>query len=196
MTERFHYLYPVTARQVEIELAREAEQRERFYPRRVADLKMTKDEAAAQLAAVAAWREDVARMLDFERRAAEAFRQLWTAGAPARPTVMAEATHGLDWRARRMTLQREINLRERHYPGWVQSLRLSQADADHRQDCLRALAARYDDGFDWRASNGACGMLPILARTPEEKIAAEEWREHMDRILAERAPDRQKELAI
>lgn len=41
--------------------------------------------------------------------------------------------------------RRELTMRERVYPRWVQSGRMSQAKADREIQIMRAIAADYDD---------------------------------------------------
>lgn len=130
-----HILYPdISATQIMAELAREAQARRRFYPRQVENLRMTQAEADHQLAMVDAWREDLQRM----------------GSTPPMPDPQPK--HGFTWNARRQALAREIDLRARVYPRHVAEGKLTAADATHRQHCLMALAATYDDGFDWFGS--------------------------------------------
>jgi hypothetical protein len=85
-------------------------------------------------------------------------------------------------------LEREIALRRRFYPEWIEAGRLTPADADRRRQALEALLWIYQDGWDWRGSDG---------RTPAFSAAAEaEWRAHQARIDLARDPERQKEMAL
>lgn len=174
-----HPLYPaITAQAVLAECSRELAQRRGFYPGRVAEARMTQAEADHQLALAAAWAEDAQRI----------------AASDYTPAPLAPATHGMTWHARREGLRRELHLRARVYPARVAEMRMTQAEADHRRDCLAALAARYDDGFDWIASNGARTRFGLVD-APEEILAARrEWQDHSAAVEAARAPLEQKEL--
>ena len=171
-----HHLFPaVTQAQVAAELAREEEQRRRFYPRRIEALAMTQAEATHQLAAIAAWREDCDRFT----------------GRP-----LAPARHGLTWRVRRVALAREIALRQRHYPRWVEELKLTREEAAHRLACFEALAARYDDGLDWSGPGGSRCTHIAFARTDDDRAAAAAWATHRAEVDARRNPASQKEMTL
>lgn len=196
-----HYTQPVTAEQLASELAREATQRARFYPQRVDQARMTADDMERELAMVAAWQEDLQRVRDRRAAVAQAY------GANREPAPVPAARHGLSWKQRRAGLAREIGLRARIFPRRVDEARMTRAEADHRLACLEALAAIYDDGWDWRAANGEGPILPLFARTPAEQEAAAEWHAHMTATLIARghtatadrieAPqEKQKELSI
>jgi hypothetical protein len=174
-----HPLFPaITAQHVLAECTRELAQRRNFYPGRVAEMRMTQEEADHQLSCAAAWQQDAQRI----------------AASDYTPAPLAAATHGLTWAARRDSLRRELLLRARVYPGRVAEMRMTQAEADHRRDCLMALAARYDDGFDWIASNGARTRFGLVD-APEEILAARrEWQDHSAAVDTARAPLQQKEL--
>jgi hypothetical protein len=144
-----HLAFPaITLDQVAAELQREAQQRRDFYPGRVAKGNMLQAEADRQLALAAAWREDLERI-----------RACWsTPGAsPAAPA------HGFSWRDRRAALLREIGLREKHYPEWIAGGRLLERDAVHQLACLSALLAVYEDGWDWRGSDGSTPFHSAVA---------------------------------
>lgn len=174
-----HPLYPaITAQAVLAECARELAQRRNFYPGRVAEARMSQAEADHQLAVCAAWHQDAQRI----------------AGSDYTPSPLPPADHGMTWAARREGLARELALRARVYPSRVAELRMTQAEADHRRDCLAALAARYDDGFDWIASNGARPRFAVLDATPEILAARREWQDHSAAVDAARAPALQEEL--
>ena len=180
----FHHLFPaITAAHVAAELAREAARRKPFYARRVAEGAMRQEDADRELALVAAWQEDLRRMTDPACNSAGCGD-----GAPP--------AHVLPWGVRRAGLSREIALRERLYPRALEEGKLTADQAAHRLDCLHALAARYDSGWDWLASNG---HPPRWANrhTPEGRAALEEWDAHATTILAARAaPTKQQELAL
>jgi hypothetical protein len=166
-----HPRFPViTAAHVLRECARELEQRRNFYPRRIAEGRMMPDEADRQLAIAAAWLEDAGRI----------------EASDYRPDPLAPATHGSSWGERRTALARELGLRARIFPQRVAEGRLTPADADHRRDCLAALAARMDDGFDWIASNGARPQWAAASTTPAIEQARAEWQEHCQRVDHER----------
>ena len=174
-----HQLHPaITAQAVLAEVARELAQRRSFYPGRVAEARMSQAEADHQLAVAAAWHEDVQRII----------------ASDYRPDVLAPATHRISWHARREGLTRELALRARVYPQRVAEMRMTQAEADHRRTCLMALAARYDDGFDWIASNGHRPHFAWIKAGPEILAARREWQDHCAAVDAARAPLQQKEL--
>jgi len=174
-----HPLYPaITAQHVLAECARELAQRRGFYPGRVAEGRMTQAEADHQLALAAAWHQDAQRI----------------AASDYTPAPLAPATHGMTWHARREGLRRELALRARVYPARVAEMRMTQGEADQRRDCLAALAARYDDGFDWIASNGARTRFGLVAASPEILTARREWQEHSAAVDAARAPMTQEAL--
>ncbi len=174
-----HPLYPaITAAHVFAECARELAQRRNFYPGRVADMRMSQAEADHQLALAAAWHEDAQRI----------------AASDYTPAPLAPASHGMTWAARREGLARELTLRARVYPSRVAELRMTQAEADHRRDCLAAFAARLDDGFDWIASNGARPRFALLEVADDILAARREWQDHSAAVDAARAPMQQKEL--
>lgn len=146
------------------EVDRELAYRNRAYPDRVASGRMTTADADYQRAILAAIGADVDRMAH--------------SGPDAPPAV-----HRYSWNERRQALSREIDMRERFYPEWVASGRLTQPVADRQLLCIRAVLWRYDCGFDWRPSNGtldisAQQMLDGVKRTPAQE---ETWAE-MDAI--------------
>ena len=174
-----HPAYPrITPQAVLVETQRELAQRRNFYPGRVAEGRMSQAEADHQLALAAAWHQDAQRI------AASDYTS-----APLPP-----ATHTVSWQARREGLARELALRARVYPTRVAELRMTQAEADHRRACLMALAARYDDGFDWIASNGHGPRFALVDATPEILAARREWQDHCAAVEAARQPLEQKEL--
>lgn len=159
----FHLRHPnITAAHVVRECARELEQRRRFYPTRITEGRMLADEAERQLAVAAAWLEDARRIADSDYT----------------PDPLAPPGHTISWAERRTALARELGLRSKVYPRHIATARMTQADADHRRACLLALAARYDDGFDWRASNGERTHFGTTHAAPAICKAREEWAEH------------------
>lgn len=175
----FHNLHPdITPQAVLAETQRELAQRRNFYPGRVAEARMSQAEADHQLALAAAWHQDAQRI----------------AASDYTPSPLPPATHGISWQARREGLSRELALRARVYPARVAEMRMTQAEADHRRACLMALAARYDDGFDWIASNGQRTRFGLV-EAPEEILAARrEWQDHRAAVDAARAPITQDAL--
>lgn len=162
-----HSLFPdITPQAVLAECARELAQRRSFYPGRVAEARMSQAEADHQFALAAAWHQDAQRI----------------AASDYTPNVLPPATHGISWQARREGLARELALRARVYPSRVAEMRMTQGEADHRRACLMALAARYDDGFDWIASNGHRTRFGLV-EAPEEILAARrEWQDHWQAV--------------
>lgn len=189
-----HPLYPaITAQAVLAECTRELAQRRNFYPGRVAEGRMKQDEADHQLALAAAWQADVQRDIANHARSHAAWAA-WDGRSAFPRTEWDGPAHGISWAARREGLRRELLLRARVYPARVAEMRMTQAEADHRRDCLAALAARYDDGFDWIASNGHRPRFGLVD-APEEILAARrEWQDHSAAVKAARAPLQQKEL--
>lgn len=174
-----HPAHPdITPQAVLAETQRELAQRRNFYPGRVAEARMSQAEADHQLAVAAAWHQDAQRI----------------AASDYTPNPLPPATHGISWQARREGLARELALRARVYPARVAEMRMTQAEADHRRACLMALAARYDDGFDWLASNGHRTRFGLVEATPEILAARREWQDHSAAVEAARAPLEQKEL--
>lgn len=174
-----HPLYPaITAQHVLAETRRELAQRRNVYPGRVAEARMAQAEADHQLALAVAWHQDAQRI----------------AASDYTPAPLAPATHGISWAARREGIARELGFRARVYPTRIAELRMTQAEADHRCACLMALAARYDDGFDWLASNGHRPRFGLIKAPPETLAARKEWQDHWQAIDAARHPMQQKEL--
>jgi hypothetical protein len=168
----------ITAAHVVAECARELEQRRRFYPRRIEQARMSEGEAAAQLALCEAWLEDARRI----------------EASDYTPALPAPAQHGLSWTARRQGLQRELGFRARIYPARIAECRMTQAEAAHRTACLEALLARYDDGFDWLASNGRRPQFGLVTVGPDIEQARREWDEHTAALAAAATPPQQQEL--
>lgn len=171
----FHHAHPATAAQIAAELARELAMRRQVYPGRVREGRMTQDEAGRQIAIAEAWADDLRRCI-------------------SPPGAIPDATHRIPWAERRAALTRELAWRERVFARRVAEGAMTRADAAHRTACLAALAARYDDGFDWRASNG---LAPdILARDAEGRVAWAEWQDHRAQVEARDHPPQQEELTL
>lgn len=163
-----HLAFPaITLAHLEGELARELEARRGFYPGRVEKGNMLQAEAEHELAAAAAWLEDVARIA----------RAWFTPKAERTPAhaelVEAPPQHGLTWRDRRAALLRELGLRRKVYPNWIAGGRLLEHQAAHRLACLACLLAIYEDGWDWRASDGRTPMHSDLAAEEFTTLRAE-----------------------
>lgn len=141
------------------EVDRELAARRRTYPDRVAGGRMTAADSDYQLAVFAAIATDVDRMAH---------------QGPDRP----EAAHRYSWNERRQALQREIDQRDRLYPEWIAGGRLQQDRADRQRLALRAILFRYDEGFDWRPTNGvaATHLSAGTAPTPEQAATEAEIR--------------------
>jgi hypothetical protein len=91
---------------------------------------------------------------------------------------------------------RELEQRRNFYPRRIAEARMTQAEARQRSDALAALAARYDDGFDWIASNGEGPRFAIITATPEIEQARREWDEHLASVTAHTNPPQQQELLM
>ncbi len=169
-----HLAFPaVTFEALEAELGRELEQRRRFYPGRVEKGRMLQEDAEWELAIALAWREDVARI-----------RACWLERPGSPPTRPA---HGLSWNDRRRGLLRELDMRGRFYPGWIDSGRLLERDAAHQLACLECLLAIYEDGWDWTGSGG---------KTPHHSPIAEQDFRALRAEVDARTGRTQKELAL
>ncbi len=189
-----HYLFPgVTLAAIAAELARELDARLRLYPRRVESGRMTEDERDRELAMCRAWAGDVALIVRMRESAAENWRR-FLVGLPEQP--LPRPAHTFTWHQRRHALDRELGLRHRFYPEWIGNGRLAKADADRRIACLEALAAIYDDGFDWRASNGLPPSFKAWNAAPDVKQANREWDQHIAAVLERRAPAKQEEMVL
>jgi hypothetical protein len=164
-----HHAFPaITLAHLEAELERELEARRGFYPGRVAKGNMLQAEADAELTVAAAWREDVARIrwTWFDR---------WTTPRPPEPprAQVAEGGSALSWRDRRSSLLREIGLRRRIYPQWVAGGRMLEHTAAHQLACLECLLALYEDGWDWRGSDGLTPLHSAIADREYQALRAE-----------------------
>lgn len=181
MTHPFHHAHAPTGAQIAAELEREIAMRRQVYPGRVADGRMTQDEMARQIALAQAWAEDLRRCQS----------------PPGNPvTPLPAPRHGFTWADRREGLTRELAFRARVFGRRVAEGAMTRADAAHRTACLEALAARYDDGLDWRAANGLppCPVKAVWGGPAAEAWA--EWQVHRARIERPDQPANQKELAL
>lgn len=162
----------ITLAAIAAELGREAAARHSLYRKRVDAARMTQAEADRGLAIAAAWREDVERIAAAWGNAQE----------PAPPR------HAISWRDRVQGLQRELELRRRFYPEWIDAGRMTAAEGAQQLACLEALLAIYHDGWDWR---GPDGRLP-----GESPLAEQEWLAHAAAVNLARDPERQKEMTL
>lgn len=193
----FHLHHPaISAQQVRAECARELAQRRRFYDRRINEGRMTAEEAAHERTCAEAWLADVDRIIAFEAASAAAWERF--KANPAEPHVLhlPPPSHPVSWRDRRAALARELSLRARVYPRRIEEGAMTRAAADHQRACLAALADRYDDGFDWTASNGERPQWASTAPTEETRAARREWDQHRQAVEARRQPATQGEMAI
>jgi hypothetical protein len=160
-TEPLPYRYPdLTWRHIAAELERELAHRLNFYRRQVDKSAMTDAEARHQIALFEALAEDCAR---FERA---------HASAPMVNPLTIPAKHRFSWRERHDALLRELGLRERLYPQWIDKGTLLQADADDRRRRLEALLALYEDGLDCPPADWPDAAAAIQARLhPAEQQA-------------------------
>ncbi len=177
-----HPLYPdITLAMIAAELEREAQLRRRVYPDRVATARMTPAEAEWQHALCAAWAADVARMI-----------ASWFT-----PHPLAPPTHAVSWADRRRGLARELEFRARIYPDRVATARMTPAESSQRIRCLEALAAIYDDGFDWIAGNGARPAFAQLEPDEATLQARQDWDAHWRQVNELRHPaQRQGEMQL
>jgi hypothetical protein len=176
------YAFPdVTWAALRAELERELAARRSLYPELERKGRKTPEQAAHGIGVFAAMLADLARL-----------SPPWPA-----PRAWDPPGHAFTWADRRNALRDELALRGRLYPQWIAEGRLEEALGRHRIRCLEALEWIYDDGFDWRASNGARPALAkINDRTKAEDRALREWLAHMATIEAMRHPPQQEELEL
>ena len=176
-----HLRFPaITLDHLVAETARELAQRTAIYPRHVESARMAQHDADFQIAAATAWLND-----------AERLRASWFT-----PRPLAPAAHAVSWGDRRAALARELGLRQRCYPLWIETARLLPDTARHQLDCLLALAAIYDDGFDWIASNGARPSFASIAPDSATLQARAEWSAHCAALQLARNPEQQGEMIM
>lgn len=168
---RLHPAIPLAA--IGRELERERRQRRQFYPNRVKSGNMLPAEAERQLALVDAWLEDCTRI-----------QACWF---DTRGSLPWAPRHGFTWQERRAGLLRELELRDRVYPRWIADGRVLEKDAAHRIACLQCLLEVYEDGWDWRGSDG---------RLPSQSPAAEAEYRQLRADVAQRKGISQKELDL
>jgi hypothetical protein len=161
---------------IETELRRELAARRKLYPDRIRQGRMNQEEADHGIAVFAALLADCERLVP--------------------PRRSREETHKFTWQHRRAALVRELDFRAHVYPEWIASGRLDQAEADRRCRCLTALVWIFDDGFDWRGSNGSGPAFHKITPSTAELVARLEWEDHWAAVEAERHPPSQEELAL
>lgn len=196
----------VTPRQQVEEIERELDQRRRFFPDRVARGQLRAEEAEHRI--------DVLALVLPERRWHEA-RARWSAtgGKPDSPILTEMERFGKEYWARRETdairwvdviaeLQREILMRRRYYPLWIDKGSLDPAAARQRLERIEAV-------FHWWWTDWFVFMPPDLThaafhadiRAGRARRAAA-WRDHLARFTpdgrrgeyADTAHPEQKEL--
>lgn len=187
MTLAAHHVFPdVTLADLLQEIEREQASRHTTYPRMIDKGNLLPEEAERQHRLAAAWREDLARM-----------DHCWIR-APGTPP--SAPRHGFAWAERRRALLRELDYRRRIYPRWIAGDRLTAEAAEHRLRCLSALLAIYEDGWDWRASNGERTRFGLIDAPPPVLQARHEWdslRAEIDaRTNETRDGTAQKEMAL
>lgn len=162
MTPLPHRFPGIGFAQLAAELEREGQHRRAFYRQQVQRGRMSESEARFQLAIVAAWLEDAARL-----RAA--FAPV-AGGKPAHNPNQQQAQHGLTWRQRTAALLRELELRSSVYPREVAEGTLDAPTAAMRVQCLQLLLSFYDDGLDWPTDPTARAALhtEVMARLHPE----------------------------
>lgn len=135
MTKPMPHRFPaITFAALAAELAGEAQARITTRARELERGRMAPADVAREAALVAAWQEDCRRM---------------AALAPGQNPNAAQPRHGLTWRARVQGIERELQLRAKHYPAWIEQGRMTQQQAAHQVQCLTVLQAFYLDGLDW-----------------------------------------------
>lgn len=127
----------VTYAHLATELARELAYRRKTYTDRVNGGRMTQAEADYQLAIFTAIGADIDRMQHIG------------------PAPLPPPTHGYGWAERRKALQRELDLRDRYYPQWINSGRITREAATRQRTAMAAILWRYDAGFDWQPQSEA-----------------------------------------
>lgn len=173
-----HIAFPdITLAMIAAELRREHGLRANLYPKWIAAGRIAEAEARHGLAVFDALISDIPRI--------EAPRRPW------------QETHELSWATRRAALANELAYRRRLYPEFIAAGRFDAAEGAARIACLTCLLWIFEDGFDWRASNGAHpAMGKCLDRTRAEDEALREWHEYYDTVMAARFPATQEEMPL
>jgi hypothetical protein len=149
----------LTYADVAAELKREAEQRARVYPDRVAKGMMQAAEAEYQRTI---WRAIIADMEGDMRNEGD-----------------ATPRHSFSHAQRVTALQRELDMRRQYYPGWVAKSRMTQAQADTRIAAIGAMLYRYQCGFGWRTADGLAWYQDDVAPTKADRT---EWRDYWNAV--------------
>lgn len=163
MTQPMPHRFPaITFAAIAAELAREAQARIATHARELARGRMAPADVAREAALVAAWQEDCRRMAALQ---------------PGQNPNAAPPRHGLTWRARVQGLTRELDLRAKHYPAWIEQGRMTATQSAHQVQCLQALLAFYHDGLDWpedpeqRAALYAEVQVQLHPETQQQELA-------------------------
>lgn len=158
------HLFPSTSwADCRAELARELAHRRRTYPDRVNTGRMKQADAEYQIAIFAAIASDIDRMANPVRP-----EPVGAVGDASHQRLLSNGNHSFTWAERRAAIERELAFRDRFYPQWTASGRMTAAQADRQCTALRAVLWRYDAGFDWIADNGAAcqwGTVTLDAAT-------------------------------
>ena len=163
---------------VAAEIAREAALRAKVYPSRVAENRMREAEAEYQLAIIAAMADD------------------WRASGEARPDADPPGSPRRFTNAEcRTAVLREIAHRQSLYPRLVAQSRMTQEEADRRIAMMQILLRFYDEGWGWRASNGATPRSAPMGGTPAEADAWAELRAEFTQRRTQ-SPEAQPSLAL
>lgn len=146
------------------EVRREIDHRRTAYPHMVAKGRMTEAEARWQQQVFAAIQRDVASMSQGQHQPDPAF----------------------SWADKVRALTREVDLRLKFYPGWIQKGRLALKDARQQSAALECLLTLYEDGWGWTARNGTNPAWGTVHPTPAQAASRTEWRDLHARIMARR----------
>ena len=182
-----HFHHAPSFAQVRAELAREIDQRRRFYPDRVAKGRLSQAQADHQIAVFAAIAQDLEAVIAI--RVPQLLAKPVTGGMEGHSAAGPNISTGtplttLSWSEKRNALNRELDYRRRFYPDWIAKGRLAQGAAQHQLACLASCLALYDDGLTWQPN-------PAHAEPVE---ARQQWRDLAATLTAQAEPA--KELAL
>lgn len=182
-----HLRFPaISFAALERECARELEQRRATFRRQVERGRMLQAEADREIALASAWLEDVRRIRwCWQEQWSSSSAAIGPQGRPGSAPVTPE--HGFSWKDRHAALLRELELRARFYPQWIAGGRLLESDAAAQVACLECLLAIYEDGWDWRGSDG---LTPLHSPTADAEFNA------LQAARAARQGTAQKELTL
>ena len=175
-----HFHHAPSFAHVRAELARELDQRRRFYPDRVAKGRLSQAQADHQLAVIAAIAQDLEAVIAIR----VPFLPGTGRGTSAAGGGAQAASPTFTWSEKRNALNRELDYRRRFYPDWISKGRLAQGAAQHQLACLAAMLALYDDGLCWQPTPPDC---------PAEQ-RRQQWRDLSATLIAETEPA--KEFAL